>query len=64
MNRSIRVPPLQLYEYGNFDLAITLLTLYTPNFEAYLSKLDIAPFSLGLSCYGKRLVVIACLQWN
>ena len=63
-NHSIRIPPLQLYENGNFDLAITLLMLYTPNFEVYLSKLHIAPSSLGLSCYGKRLVVIAYVQWN
>ena len=62
-NHSIRIPPLQLYENGNFDLAITLLMLYTPNFEVYLSKLHIAPSSLGLSCYGKT-VVIACMQWN
>ena len=58
------IPTLQLYENSNFDLAITLLTLYTLNFEAYLSKLDVAPSSLELSCYGKRLVVIACVQWN
>ena len=63
-NRSIRVPPLQLYKNGNFDLVITLLMLYAPNFEAYISKLDVAPSSLGLSCYGKRLVVIACVQRN
>jgi len=63
MNRSIRAPPLQLRENRNFDLTITL-TLYTPNFEAYLSKLDVAPSSLGLSCYDKRLVVTACVQWN
>jgi len=43
---------------------VTLLTLYTPNFEAYISKLNVAPSSLGLSCYSKTLSVIACVQWN
>ena len=51
-------------QHGHFHLVITLLTLYAPNFEAYISKLDAAPSSLGLSCYGKTLVVIACVQWN
>jgi len=51
-NHSISVPPLQLYENGNFDHMITLLTLYMLNFKAYLSKLDIAPSSLG---YGKKI---------
>jgi len=63
-NRFIRIPPLKLYENGNLDLTITHLMLYTLNFEAYLGKLHIAPSSLGLSCYGERLVVIACVQWN
>jgi len=53
--------PLQLHENSIFDLTITLLTPYTRNFEAYLSKLDVAFSSLGSSCYGKRLVA-ACVQ--
>jgi len=57
-----QAPPFQLYENSNFDLTITLLPLYTLNFEACLSKLDVAHSTLGLFCYGKRLVVIACMQ--
>ena len=60
-NCSFRVPPLQLYKK---DLMKTLIMLYTLDFEVYLSKLDIAPSSLGLSYYGKSLVVIACVKWN
>jgi len=56
------VPPLQMCENGNFDLAKTLLMLYTPNFEGHLSKLDVDPSSLGLSCYEGKVVVIACVQ--
>jgi len=37
------VSPLQPYENDNFDLAITLLTPYKPNFEWYLRKLYVAP---------------------
>ena len=43
-----QAPPFQLYENSNFDLTITLLPLYTLNFEACLSKLDVTHSTLGL----------------
>jgi len=34
---------LQVYDNGSFYLMITLLTIYMPNFKAYLGKLGVAP---------------------
>jgi len=45
----LTVPSGFLYENGNFDPAITLLTLYTQNFEAYLSKRDCTPVSTDIT---------------
>ena len=63
-NRSIWVPPLQPFENDNFDLAITLLTLYKPNFEWYLRKLHVAPSRLRLTWSWERTVALACAQWD
>jgi len=43
LRRSIRVPSLQPYENNNFDLTITLLTPYKPNFEWHLKKTPRSP---------------------
>ena len=45
--RHIGVSPLQLYK--NFNLAITLLTLFPLNFAVYLRKLHVAPSKLALA---------------
>ena len=63
-NRSIRVPPLQPYENNNFDLAITLLTLYKPNFEWYLRKFHVAPSRLRLIWSWERTVALVYAQWD
>ena len=42
--RHIGVSPLQLYKNGNFNLVITLLTLFPLNFAVYLRKLHVAPY--------------------
>ena len=57
-NRCIRVPPLQLYGNGKFDPVITPLSLYAPNFKAYLIKVGIAPSCLGLSWSCERTVLL------
>ena len=47
--RHIGVSPLQLYINGNFNLVITLLTLFPLNFAVYLRKLHVAPSRLALA---------------
>ena len=47
--RHIGVSPLQLYKNGNFNLVITLLTLFPLNFAVYLRKLHVAPSRLALA---------------
>ena len=61
---SIRIPPLQPYENDNFDLAITLLTSYKPNFKWYLRKLHVAPSRLRLTWSWERTVALSCAQWD
>ena len=45
--RHIRVSPLQLYKNGNFNLVITLLTLYPLNFV--FTKTPCSPLQTGVS---------------
>ena len=47
--RHIGVSPLQLYKNGNFNLVITLLTLFLLNFAVYFRKLHVAPSRLVLA---------------
>ena len=47
--RHMGVSPLQLYKNGNFNLVITLLTLFPLNFAVYLRKLHVAPSRLALA---------------
>ena len=52
--RHFSVPPSHLYKNRNFDLKITLLTLYLQIFTAYLRKLHVALFRLGLAYLEKE----------
>ena len=55
----IGVSPLQLYKNGNFNLVITLLTLFSLNFAVYLRKLHVAPSKLALALSWERTVALA-----